>query len=169
MSSTAESTQPASRRTVADAVAYWLVTGGIYVTFGFLWYYSFKEKLFDQNGHMPPPLKKAFSGSFIDSVPGLDAAWVILGILEGLVFVAVVASLVRLEFVPGRSKSILLGALGLSMLTFGLMLFAQVQISQFDSVASLFGYFTGTAIVIVLVLLMPPYRPARWLSGLQER
>lgn len=174
MAATAETTRPVvpaaytkDRGAMADKVAYWFAAGSIYVTFGFLWYYSFKEKLFDQDGKMPPPLKKMFDGSFIDSFPGLDAAWVLLGVLEAFAFVAIVASLVTGEFLPSRRKPILLCGLGLSMLTFGVMLFAQSMIAQFDSVASLFGYFTGSAIVVVLVLLMPPYRP-RWLSGLLE-
>jgi hypothetical protein len=49
------------------------------------------------------------------------------------------------------------------------MLFAQEMVSQFDSVAQLFAYFSGTAVVLILILLLPPYRPARWLSGLLER
>ena len=35
---------------IADVAAYWLVLGSIYIAFGFLWYYSAKEKLFDQSG-----------------------------------------------------------------------------------------------------------------------
>lgn len=155
--------------TLADRAAYLLVIAGIYVTFGFLWFYSFTDKLFDQNGTMPAALKETFSGSFLDSFPGLDASWVLLGVLQAVLFVAVAASLILGEFLPGRRKPILLTSLGLGMLAFGLMLFAQEMVSQFDSVAQLFGYFSGTAVVIVLVLLMPPYRPARWLSGLLDR
>lgn len=154
---------------LADVAAYWLVIGSFYVTFGFLWYYSAKEKLFDQDGTMPDPLKEIFSGSFLDSFPGLDAAWLLLGILEAIVFIGVVASLVNREFLPTRRKPILLVTVGLSMLTFAAMLFAQTMVAQFDSVAQLFSYFSGTAIILILILLMPPYRPPRWLSGLLER
>lgn len=154
---------------LADVVSYWLVIGSVCVAFGFVWYYSFKAKLFDDDGTMPAPLKETFSGSFLDSFPGLDAAWVLLGLLQAVLFVAVVASLVTGEFLPTRRKPILLSSLGLGMLAFAVMLFAQEMVSQFDSVAQLFGYFSGTAIVLILILLMPPYRPARWLSGLFER
>ena len=34
--------------------------------------------------------------------------------------------------------------------------------------ANLYAYFAGTAVTIVLLLLMPPYRPIRWLSSLAE-
>ena len=67
---------------VADAASYWLIIAGVYLMYGFLWYYAGKEKLFDQNGTMPPPLAKAFHGSFVASVPGTSMAWVRLGLLE---------------------------------------------------------------------------------------
>ena len=38
--------------------------------------------------------------------------------------------------------------------------------SQFDGVASLFIYFGVTVVLMVFVLLLPPYRPLRWLSSL---
>jgi hypothetical protein len=159
-------TQAQVRPTPADVVSYWTALASLYVAFGFLWYYSAKEKIFDQDGEMSPPLKKAFDGSFLDSAPGLDAAWLILGIVEGLVFLAVAASLATGEFLPGRRKPILLTSLALSMLTFAGMLFAQAMVAEFESVFELFVYLAGTAVLIVLVLLLPPYRPRRWLSGL---
>ena len=69
-----------------DALAYWLGIFGIYLTFGFLWYYAAKEKLFDHDGTMPAGLKKAYAGSFLDTFPGLDAAWLLLGLLEAVAF-----------------------------------------------------------------------------------
>ena len=92
------------RGALADLVAYWLVLGGVYVLQGSLWYYSFKEKLFDDNAVAPAAIKKQFDGTIIDSIPGTSAAWTILGILEGLVFMAIVASLVSGEFLPRRRK-----------------------------------------------------------------
>ena len=67
---------------------------------GGLMFYSGKEKLFDDNGHPPQGVKDQFKGTFIDTFPGTHAAWIILGVLEFCVFVALVASLVRLEFLP---------------------------------------------------------------------
>jgi hypothetical protein len=148
----------------ADAAAYWLALGGTYVTFGFLWYYSAKEKLFDQNGHMPAGLAKGFQGSLLDSVPGLDTAWVLLGLLEAVAFVLIAASLVAGEFLPARRKPLLLTGLGWSIFTFAAMALANNMIGNFETVATLFTYFTGTVVVIALVLLMPPYRDRHWLS-----
>jgi hypothetical protein len=81
-------------------------------------------------------------------------------------FLGVVASLLAREFLPSRRKPILLGSLGLSMFAYGLMALAENMINNPDEVASLFGYFSGTAVVIILLLLMPPYRKADWLSSL---
>jgi Acetyl-CoA hydrolase/transferase C-terminal domain len=88
----------------ADAVAYWLAGAGIYFTFGLLFYYSAKEKLFDTSGTMPAGLAKTFQGTFVASFTGANTSWVLIGILEA----------------------------------------------------------------IVLVLLMPPYRKAHWLSGVRD-
>lgn len=148
----------------ADALAYWLGLAGVYLTFGFLWYYGAKEKLFDQNGNMPAGLKKAYAGSFLDTLPGLDTAWLLLGLLEGVAFVFFAASLITGEFLPDRRKPILLAGLGVSIFTFAVMAFANNMIGNFETVASLFTYFTGTVIVIGLVLMMPPYRGREWLS-----
>ena len=148
----------------ADALVYWLGIFGIYLTFGFLWYYGAKEKLFDENGNMPAGLKKAFDGSFIDSFPGLDTAWLLLGLLEAVAFLAFAASLITGELLPDRRKPLLLGGLGVSIFTFAVMTFANNMIANYETVASLFSYFTGTVIVIGLVLLMPPYRGREWLS-----
>ncbi len=144
------------------AVAYWAVLAAIYIGFGFLWYYSAKEKLIDDSGTMPDALAKAFGGSFLDSFPGLNASWVLLGILEAVAFVGFVASLLTGEFLPTRRKPILLASLGVSLLTFGVLLFGQEMVANFDSVASLFGYFGATVVTLLLVLVLPPRRSPLW-------
>jgi hypothetical protein len=114
-----------------DGVVHALVLAGIYLLLGVLFFYAGKEKIFDGLG-APPPIEKQFSGTFLDTIPGIDAAWTILGILEFAIFVLTVGSLATLEFLPSRRKPVLLSAPGV-----------------------LFG----------LVLLMPPYRSANWISG----
>jgi len=49
------------------------------------------------------------------------------------------------------------------------MVFAENMVANTDQVNILFGYFSGTAVVIILLLLMPPYRNAAWLSSLVSR
>jgi hypothetical protein len=150
----------------ADMVSYWLIMAGIYLTVGFLFYYSAKRVLFDQEGIMPSGLAAQYKGSFIASFPGRNVAWFLIGLVMFVVFLGVLASLLTGEFLPSRRKPILLGALGLSMLAYGLMVFAENMIANTDSVNSLFGYFGGTAAVIILLRFMPPYRSAAWLSSL---
>jgi hypothetical protein len=150
----------------ADIVSYWLIITGTYLTVGFLFYYTGKRKLFDQGGVMPSGLAAQFKGSFIASFPGVNVAWTLLGLILFVAFLGVLASLLAREFLPSRRMPILLGSLGLSMFAYGLMGFAENMIGNTESVDSLFAYFSGTAVVIVLLLLMPPYRGANWLSSL---
>src|SRR5215470_14122748 len=73
-----------------DGVVYGLVLAGIYFLVGVLFFYAGKEKIFDGLG-APPPIEKQFSGTFLNTIPGVDAAWTILGILEFGIFVLTVA------------------------------------------------------------------------------
>ena len=143
---------------VADAVTYWSGMAAFYMSFGFLWYYGAKEKLFDQNASMPDGLAKAYGGSFIESFPGLDTAWLLLGLVEAVAFLLVIASLADGEFLRGRAKPILIAALGFSMFTFALMAFAQNMVANHESVASLFTYMGVTAVVLAVVKFVPPFR-----------
>lgn len=154
---------------IADGAAYWLALAGTYASFGFLWYFSAKEKLFDQNGHMPAGLAKEFKGTFLDSFPGLNTAWVLLGLMEAVAFILIAASIVAGEFLPNRRKPLLLTGLTWSIATFAAMAFANNMVGDFSTVAELFSYFTGTVLVIALVLLMPPYRERHWLTRFTDR
>ena len=73
--------------TIFDGIAYWATLVGVYVMVGGLMFYSGKGKLFDDDGNAPQGIKEQFEGTFLDTFPGTDAAWVILGILEFAVFV----------------------------------------------------------------------------------
>lgn len=147
-----------------QTLAYWVIVAAIYIGFGFLWYYSAKEKLIDDSGTMPAGLAKAYSGSFVDSVPGLNATWVILGILEAVTFLTFIASIVFGEFLPNRRKPILIGALAMSLLTFSVLIFGQELVGEFEGVAQLFGYFGATVVTMLLVLMLPPRRGLKWLT-----
>jgi hypothetical protein len=153
----------------ASAVAYAAIVVGTYLTFGFLYYYAAYEKLITDSGTMPAPLAKTFAGSFIASFPGTNVAWVLIGIVEATVAIGLVASLLTGEFLPSRHKPLLLSSLGISMVALGALAFGENMTGGFATVAELFSYFTGTAVIIVLILLMPPYRRTRWLSNLSSR
>jgi hypothetical protein len=147
-----------------DWVVYGLVLAGIYLLVGVLFFYAGKEKIFDGIG-APPPIEKQFSGSFLDTIPGVDAAWTILGILELGTFLLMVVSLATLEFLPNRRKPVLLCGLALAIFTFSVLGIGQNVVGENTGVAELFLYAGATGVLMGLVLLMPPYRPGNWLSG----
>jgi hypothetical protein len=148
----------------ADWVVYVLALTGIYLLVGVLFFYAGKEKLFDGLG-APPPIEKQFAGTFLNTIPGIDAAWTILGILEFAIFVLTVASLATLEFLPTRRKPILTCALALAIFTFSVLAIGQNVVGENSGVAELFLYAGATAVLLGLVLVMPPRRPGNWISG----
>lgn len=141
-----------------DTGTYWAGIASVYIAYGFLWYYSFKEKLFDDNGNMPAALAKGYKGTLIDSFPGLNTTWALLGALEALAFLAVIASLVAGEFLPQRRKPILLSGLAFSMFVFAVMTFGQNLVNDYEGVASLFTYMGVTAVVYGLLRFVPRFR-----------
>jgi len=151
--------------TIFDDVAYWLTIASVYFLVGVLFFYSGKEKLFDADAKAPPGIERQFEGTFVATFPGVDALWAILSVIEFAVFVIVVVSLVTGEFLPHRSKRILLVGLALALLTFACLSFGQTSTGQHEGTASLYTYFGVTAIVMLLVMLLPPNRPRAWLSG----
>jgi hypothetical protein len=150
---------------IFDGIAYWVILAGIYLMVGGLMFYSGKGKLFDDDGNAPAGIQQQFEGTFIDTIPGTDNAWLILGILEFGVFLFLLASLIRLEFLPHRDKSLLQVGLSVALLTFACMAFGQTATNQHEGTASLYTYFGSTVVILILVSLMPPNRPDRWLSG----
>jgi hypothetical protein len=158
--------QPGSRAPMRweDWVGYALILAGIYLLVGVLFFYSGKEKLFDGIG-APPPIEKQFSGTFLNTIPGVDAAWTILGILEFAIFVVMVVSLVTLEFLPARRKPFMVSGLALSIFTFSVLGIGQNVVGEHEGVAQLFLYAGATGVLLALVLFLPPYRPPNWLSG----
>ena len=92
-----------------------------------------------------------------------------LGVLEFAVFVLLVGSLVRLEFLPHRDKAIMQVGLAVAMLAFACLAFGQTATNQFSGTASLYTYFGSTAMILILVSLMPPNRSDRWLGRPQGR
>jgi hypothetical protein len=153
---------------IAKVATYATTLAGIYLSVGFLFYYAAREKLFTDGGAMPAGLQKLFAGSFFASVPGDNAAWVLLGLLEASVVVLLAVSLLRGEFLPQRRKPILLAGLGVSLLAFGVMGVANDMIGNNATVIELFTYFGVTAVVMFLVKQMSPYRPMSWLAGGSE-
>jgi FtsH-binding integral membrane protein len=147
-----------------DKVAYLFALVGLYTTTGALFFYGFWHKAIDGDFKVPPPLEEQFNRTFIGTIPGAQASWVIIIILEGLVFLLLAASVVTTEFRPSRRKPFLLTALAMALLVFGLLSFGQNATAQNESVASLYGYFGTTIIIMIFVRTLPPYTSNRWLA-----
>lgn len=166
---TESQTSEQQRSTVFDDIAYWLTIASIYFLVGVLFFYSGKEKLFDGDAKAPPGIAKQFEGTFVATFPGVDALWAILSILEFAVFLILLVSLLRGEFLPSRGKQILLTGLSLALFTFACLSFGQTSTGNNEGTASIYTYFGATAVVFLLVTLLPPNRPRDWLSGLGKR
>ena len=162
MSSTSAAT--AERPGALDRAAYWLTVSGVYFLVGMLFFYSGKGKLFDDNGHAPAAMMQQFEGTFIDKVPGIDTAWVIVGVMEFGILLLMVLSIVRGEFLPHRRKSLLLVALALTLLNFVCLSFGQTSTGNNEGTASLYSYFGSIAVIFVLVLMLPPNGSVDWLG-----
>jgi hypothetical protein len=160
----AEGYDPAVEAGPFDKVAYLFALIGLYVTTGGLFFYGFWNKAIDGDFKVPPPLEAQFDKTFIGTVPGASVSWVIIVILEGLVFLLLVASVATTEFRPSKRKPILLTALAMALLVFGLLSFGQNATAQHESVASLYGYFGTTIIIMLFVRTLPPYTSNRWLA-----
>lgn len=149
-------TAAAGRAPILAGLGYWLAIGATYLLQAALWYYPAKAKIFDDGLTAPAAVQEQFAGSFIAAFPGTSVAWAALGLLQAAIFVALLVSLVRGEPRPDRPKPVLLGALGLGLVTFALLLFGSSMTSAYDSVASLTTYFGVTIITIGFVKLLSP-------------
>jgi hypothetical protein len=147
-----------------DKVAYPFALVGLYVMVGGLFFYGFWTKAVDGDFEIAPPLEQQFDKTIIGTIPGADASWVIIIILEGLVFLLLLASLATMEFRPSRRKPFLLSALAMALLVFGLLSFGQNATEQHESVATLYGYFGATILLMLFVRTLPPYTSSRWLG-----
>lgn len=149
--------------TIWDGLAYWAIVIGVYVMVGGLFFYSGKEKLFDDHGRPPAGIVQQFSSTFIGTFPGVHALWIILGVLEFAVFALLVLSVALLEFLPHRQKTVMQAALAVALVTFAFLAFGQTSTGQFSGTASLYQYFGATVVILILVSLLPPNRGDRWL------
>ena len=150
---------------ITKVSTYATTLAGIYLSVGFLFYYAAHEKLIANSGTMPAALQKLFSGSFFASVPGDNAAWTLLGLIEASIVVLLLGSLIRGEFLPQRRKPVLLAGLSVSVLAYSVMIVANAMIGNNATVIELFTYLGVTAIVMFVVRQMSPYRPMSWLAG----
>ena len=100
----AEAYDPSVEAGPFDKVAYLFALIGLYVMIGGLFFYGFWHKAIDGDFEIPPPLEEQFDKTFIGTIPGAEVSWVAIIILEGLVFLLLVASVATMEFRPSRRK-----------------------------------------------------------------
>lgn len=154
------------RPTVASVTrvfTYAVSLAGVYLSVGFLFYYAAKEKL--TAGAMPAGLQKEFAGSLFASVPGDNAAWILLGLIEASIVVLLAISLVRGEFLATHRKPFLLSGLSVGLFATALMGMTNDMVGDTAGAAELFTYFGLIAVVMLFVRQLAPYRPMGWLSG----
>jgi hypothetical protein len=161
----AERHEPMTLATALDLVSYWLVMISVYFTVGVVFFLGGVEKLFTGRIAAPPTVAQQFSGTFLARFLGISFWWGVLGVVEMLVFLVLLASLVTGEFLPSHRKSLLFVALSLALVLFSFLSFGQNLSGNFAGAATQWNYFGITAIVIILVQMLPPNRPRRWLSG----
>ncbi len=113
----------------------------------------------------PSRSRSCSPASSFASIPGDNAAWVLLGLLEASIVVLLLVSLLRGEFLPQRRKPILLTGLSVALLAFGVMGLANNMIGNSATAIELFTYLGCTIAAIFLIRQMSPYRPMSWLAG----
>lgn len=150
---------------VSNGVAYWLALFGVYFGVGYLMWASAAEKLFAGPIAMPAALAKTFSGTWIAKLVGVNFLWGTVGVLELLIVLVVLASIVRGEFMPSRSKSLLQVSLSLSLVLFSILSFGETITANFTGTLTEFTYFGVTILIMGLVSVLPPTRKAHWLTG----
>jgi uncharacterized membrane protein YphA (DoxX/SURF4 family) len=169
MATSTPSVQEEGEATVLDQVGYWLSLVAVYFLVGVLFFYSGKEKLFDNDAKPPAGIVKQFEGTFVATFPGVDALWAILSVLEFAVAVVILISIVTGEFLPHRKKTVLLVGLSLALFVFACLSFGQTSTGNNEGTASLYTYFGVTAIIMFLVARLPPHGPKNWLTGRLNR
>jgi hypothetical protein len=158
-------TQAMTLEVVASGIAYWLSLFGVYFTVGYVMWSSAAGKLFAGPIMMPATLAKSFTGTWIAGLVGVNFLWGVLGVMELLVVLVMLASIVSGEFLPSRQKSLLQVSLSLSLVVFSFLAFGETITANFAGTLTQFTYFGMTILIMGLVSVLPPNRATRWLSG----
>lgn len=102
-------------------------------------------------GGVPEWFAGKFAETFLATFPGLTISFYSIVILECLAALLAIISLFKGEWLRSKAPFFLQSCLLLSMLLFIQLLFGQSLLREFDSVAKLFGYFSGTLIALAYV------------------
>lgn len=148
----------------SSAIAYGLSLFGVYFIVGYLMGMGAVGKLFAGPIAMPAETAKAFAGTWIANLVGVNFLWGVLGVTELAIVLVILASVVRGEFLPSRQKSLLQVALSMALVLFSFMAFGQTLTHNFAGVLAQYTYFGVTVVLMGLVSMMPPNRSAHWLT-----
>lgn len=99
-------------------------------------------------GGVPEWFTGKFSETFLASFPGLTLSFYSIAGLEALAALLAILSILKGEFLKKSAPLFLQGTLLLSLLVFIQLLFGQSLIRDFDGVAKIFNYFSGTLIAL---------------------
>lgn len=102
-------------------------------------------------GEVPGWFTERFGNTFLMSFPGPWLSFYSIAFFETLAAVLALISILRLEFMGSRPAHFLKASLVGSMLCFLQLGFGQRLIAGHDDAAKLFFYFTGTAVLLLVV------------------
>lgn len=160
----ARATHAMTLESVSEQSVYWLSLFGVYFTVGYLMWTSAAEKLFSGAIVMPAALAKTFASTWIAKLVGVNFLWGFLGVLELAVMLVMLASIVRGEFLPSRSKLLLQVSLALALVLFSILAFGETITANFAGVLSQYTYFGVTILIMGLVSMLPPNQTGHWLT-----
>jgi hypothetical protein len=132
---------------MVSRITYFIRILAVFVIFGQTFLLSGLEKL----GPVPDWFQQTFGDTFLATFPGLQLAWLTLGVLEMAVVIILLISLIRLEFMPDRGKDFLKLALMVAALTFAALAFGQHLVGEFGGAANLFFYFGATMATLLVI------------------
>lgn len=127
-------------RTVSSAVA-------LSISLMFLIIFAFAG--INKIGPVPDWFNQSFGGTFLASFPGLSLSYYSIVAIELLIFVLLVVSILRREFLSGNFKPYLVSALLVSLFLFVQLTFGQLLIQ--GDVPKIFIYFSGTLVALLSI------------------
>lgn len=131
-----------------DITAYYIRYVAIYLMFGLTMGLSSIEKVM---GSAPQWFIDQFQDSLVGSLPGIEVAWRLVGLLEIAVAVLIIISVAKAEFKVESTKPWLKTSLGVAAITFVILSVGQRISSEFSGAASLFFYFGATMATLLVV------------------
>ena len=94
---------------------------------------------------------EGWAGTWAASFPGLEASWRLAGLLEAAAAIILIVSIVMLEWLPGKPKTMAKLGISTALVFFMMLAWGQQLIGATDGIANLWLYF-GTALAAMIVI-----------------